>query len=161
MTHGHKIVASERPTAVLVVVVALVHHARGGPPSESAPVQYARPAGHPDQINGSGRMRLIGRVPVNRTLSNIYSDAPNLNHQMKRGKEVEEERPNALSAKYRASPGVRSHLDFVGVECVENLKIFFPAPANIGGDDRGVQDPLPRVISIPMITGREMMLSTY
>jgi hypothetical protein len=31
----------------------------------------------------------MGRVPVNWTLANIYSEAPDLNHHMKRGKEVE------------------------------------------------------------------------
>ncbi len=56
-------------------------------------------------------MRLIGSVPANWTLSNLYREASNLNHH------------------------VRGHLDLVGVECLENLEIFFPAPADIGGDD--------------------------
>ena len=72
-------------------------------------------------------MRLMGRVSVNWTLSNIYSKAPNLNHHMKWAKEVEQERPKALSATYRACRGVSGHLDIIGVECVENLKILFPA----------------------------------
>src|SRR5438128_8829048 len=46
-----KIVASQRPTALLVVVMALVHYARAGPPSESAQAQCTRLAGHSDQIN--------------------------------------------------------------------------------------------------------------
>jgi hypothetical protein len=87
----------------------------------------------------------MGRVSVNWTLSNIYSKAPNLNHYMKWAKEVEQERPKALSATYRACRGVSGHLDIAGVECVENLKVFFPAPADIGGDDGGIQHPLPRV----------------
>ena len=67
-------------------------------------------------------------VPVNWTLSNLYSEATNLNHHVKRGKEIEKERPNALFAAYRAGLGVGGHFDIIGVERVENLKIFFPAP---------------------------------
>jgi hypothetical protein len=66
-------------------------------------------------------MRLIGRVPVNWTLSNIYSEAPNLNHHIKRGYEIEKERPNALFATYRARLCVGGHFDIIGVERVENL----------------------------------------
>jgi hypothetical protein len=75
---------------------------------------------------------------VNWTFSNIDSEARNLDHHMKRGQEVEQECPNALFAPQGASLGVRGHLDFVGVECVENLKIFFPAPADVCADDSGI-----------------------
>jgi hypothetical protein len=33
----------------------------------------------------------------------------------------------------------------IGVERVKNLKICFPAAADVGGDDGGIQDLLPRV----------------
>jgi hypothetical protein len=90
-------------------------------------------------------MRLIGCVSMNWTLSNVDSKAPNFNHHMKRGKEVEQERTNALFATYRACLRVGGHLDIIGVECVENLNIFFPNPADIGGDYGGIQDQLPRM----------------
>ena len=99
-------------------------------------------------------MRLIGCVSMNWTLSNVNSKATNFNHHMKRDKEVERERSNALFATFRACLRVGGHLDIIGVECVENLKILFPAPADIGGDAGGIQDPLPRVyVSIPLIAG--------
>ena len=90
-------------------------------------------------------MRLIGCVSMNWSLSNVYGKATNFNHHMKRGKEVEQERPNALFAAYRAGLRVGGDLDIIRVECVENLKIFFPSPTDIGRDDGRIQDPLPRV----------------
>jgi len=35
-------------------------------------------------------------------------------------------------------PAFAAYLDIIGVECVENLKIFFPASADIGSDDGGI-----------------------
>jgi len=61
-------------------------------------------------------MRLICGVSVNRALSNVYSKATNFNHHMKRDKEVERERSNALFATYRACLRVGGHLDIIGVE---------------------------------------------
>jgi hypothetical protein len=37
--YADEVEVTTRPTALVVVVVALVHYARAGPPSESVPVQ--------------------------------------------------------------------------------------------------------------------------
>jgi hypothetical protein len=90
---------------------------------------------------------------MNWALSNLYRQAANFGHYMKRGKDIEKERPNSLLAAYRAGPCLGGHLDIIGVECVENLKIFFPASADISRDDGRIQNPLPRVeIAIRLIT---------
>ena len=95
-------------------------------------------------------MCLICGVSVNWAFSNLYRKAANLNHCMKGDKEFEKERANALPAKYRATLRAVADFDIIGVERVKNLKIFFPAAADIGGDDGGIQDPLPCVqIAIP------------
>jgi hypothetical protein len=50
----------------------------------------------------------------------------------------------------------------IGVERVKNLKIFFPAAADIGGDDGGIEDPLPRVyVAIRVINRSQMLLSNH
>jgi hypothetical protein len=90
-------------------------------------------------------MRLIGGVSVNWALSNLHRRAANFSHDMKRDKDVEQECANPILAAYRAALRVGGHLNIIGVECVKNLKILFPAPADIGSDDGGIQDPLPRV----------------
>jgi hypothetical protein len=45
-------------------------------------------------------------------------------------------------AKYRAAFGSVGDLDIIGVEGVKNLKILFPAAADVDGDDGGIQDLL-------------------
>jgi hypothetical protein len=50
-------------------------------------------------------------------------------------RKLKKERANSLLAAYSAGLRVGGHLDIIGVECVENLKIFFPATADIGSDD--------------------------
>jgi len=61
---------------------------------------------------------------------------------MKRDKEFDKECPNPFPAKYRATLRAVADLDMIGVERVKNLKIFFPAAADIGGYDGGIQAPL-------------------
>ena len=90
-------------------------------------------------------MCLICGVSENRAFSNLYRQAANLSHYMKRDKEFEEECANPLPAKYRATLGAVADLDMIGVERVKNLKICFPAAADIGGNDGGIQDLLPCV----------------
>jgi hypothetical protein len=63
---------------------------------------------------------------------------------MKRDQESEKECTNPFPAKYRATLRAVGDLDMIGVKRVKNLKIFFPAPVDIGGDDGGIQDPFPR-----------------
>src|SRR5579863_1857225 len=89
-------------------------------------------------------MRLIRGVSVNWALSNLYRQATNFCHYMKRGKEVEQECANPFPAAEQACLCAGGHFDITGVEYVENLKILFPAPADIGSHDGGIQDPLPR-----------------
>ena len=50
---------------------------------------------------------------------------------------------NPFPAKYRATLRAVADLDMIGVERVTNLKIFFSAAADIGGNDGGIQDLLP------------------
>ena len=88
-------------------------------------------------------MCLICGVSVNRAFSNLYRQAANLSHYMKRDKEFEKECANPLPAKYRATLRAVGDLDMIGVERVKNLKIFFPAAADIGGNDGGIQDLAP------------------
>jgi hypothetical protein len=90
-------------------------------------------------------MCLICDVSVNRALSNLYRQATNLSHYMNRGKEFEKEYANPLPAKYRATLGAVADLDMIGVERVKNLKILFPAAADVGGNDGGIQDSIPSV----------------
>jgi hypothetical protein len=90
-------------------------------------------------------MCLICGVSVNPALSNLHRQAANLSHYMKRDKEFEKECANPFLAPHRLGRRVGSHLDFIGVERVKNLKIFFPAGADFGGDDGGIQDPFPCV----------------
>ena len=90
-------------------------------------------------------MCLICGVSENRAFSNLYRQAANLSHYVNRDKEFEEERANPLPAKYRAILRAVADLDMIGVERVKNLKICFPAAADVGGDDGGIQDLLPRV----------------
>src|SRR5580693_5732305 len=125
--------------------MAFVYHARIGPPSKSAPGNLARPARHPDQINRPRRMCLICRVSVNRAFSNLNRQAANLSHYMNRDKEFEKECAHPLLAKYRATLRAVADLDMIGVEGVKNLKILFPAAADVGGDDGGIQNFLPCV----------------
>src|SRR5579864_6558303 len=87
-------------------------------------------------------MCLICGVSENRAFSNLYRQAGNLSHYVNRDKEFQEEYANPLPAKYRASLGAVADLDTIGVERVKNLKILFPAAADVGGDDGGIQDLL-------------------
>jgi hypothetical protein len=57
---------------------------------------------------------------------------------MKGDKEFEKECANPLPAKYRATLGAFADLDLIGVERVKNLKICFPAAADVGGNDCGI-----------------------
>jgi len=88
-------------------------------------------------------MCLICGVSVNWALVNLYRQAANLSHYVKWDQEFEKECANPLPAKYFATLRAVGDLDMIGVKRVNNLKIFFPAPADIGGDDVGIQDPLP------------------
>jgi hypothetical protein len=90
-------------------------------------------------------MCLICGVSVNRAFSNLYRQAANLGHYMNRDKEFEKECANPLPAKYRASLCAIADLDMLGVKRIKNLKIFFPAAADVGGNDSGIQDLLPCV----------------
>jgi len=72
-------------------------------------------------------MCLIRGISVNRALSNLYRQASNLSHYMKRDQEFEKECPNPFPAKYRARLDAVADLDMIGVERVKNLKIFSTA----------------------------------
>src|SRR5580692_8812064 len=122
--------------------MAFVYHARIGPPSKSAPGNLARPARHPDQINRPRRMCFTCRVSVNRAFSNLNRQAANLSHYMKRDKEFVKECAHPLLANYRAAFCPVGELDMIGVEGVKNLKVLFPAVADVGGDDGGIQNLL-------------------
>jgi hypothetical protein len=87
-------------------------------------------------------MCLICGVSVNRGFSNLYRQAANLSHDMNRDKEFEKECANPLPAKYHATLRAVAGLDMIGIERVKNLKIFFPAAADIDGNDRRIQDLL-------------------
>ena len=63
---------------------------------------------------------------------------------MNRDEEVAEKCAHPLFAKYRAAFRPVGDLDIIGVEGVKNLKILFPATADVGGDDGGIQDLLSR-----------------
>jgi hypothetical protein len=83
-------------------------------------------------------------VSVNWAFSNLNRQSANLGHYVKRDKEVEKKRANPFLTLRGLGLRVGSHFDIIAVERVKNFKIFFPASADIGGDDGGVQDPLPR-----------------
>jgi hypothetical protein len=61
---------------------------------------------------------------------------------MNRNEEFVKECAHLLLAKYRAAYRSVGDLDIIGVEGVKNLKIFFPAAADVCGDDGGIQDLL-------------------
>src|SRR5579863_7956059 len=122
--------------------MALKYYARTGPPSKSAPRNLARPTRHPDQINRPRRMCFTCRVSVNRAFSNLNRQAANLSHYMKRDKEFVKECAHPLLANYRAAFSPVGNLDVIGVEGVKNLQVLFPAAADVGRDDGGIQDLL-------------------
>jgi hypothetical protein len=62
---------------------------------------------------------------------------------MKWDQEFEKESANSFLSNYRLS--AVGDLDVIGVKCVKNPKMFFPTPADIGGDDGGIQDLVPCV----------------
>src|SRR5580698_9646937 len=105
-------------------------------------------------------MCLICGVSENWAFSNLYRQAANLSHYVNRDKKFEEEFANPLPAKYRAILRLRAvaDLDMIGVERVKNLKICFPAAADVGGDDGGIQDLLPRGQITIRAVGRSQML---
>src|ERR1700736_509724 len=103
-------------------------------------------------------MCLICCVSVNLTFSNLYGQAANLSHYMNRDQEFVKECAHPLLAKYRATLRAVADLDMIGVEGVKNLKIFFPAAADVGGNDGGIQDLLPRVQIAIRAVGRSQML---
>ena len=88
-------------------------------------------------------MCLICGVSGNRAFSNLYRQAANLSHYMKRDKEFEEECANPLPAKYPAALRAFADLDMIGVERVKDLKICFPAAADIDGNDGRNSRPSP------------------
>src|SRR5271155_5015563 len=107
-------------------------------------------------------MCLICGVSENRAFSNPYRQSANLSHYMKRDKEFEEECANLLPAKYRATLGAIADLDMIGVEGVKNLKIFFPAAADVRGNDGRIQDLLPRVyIAIRSVDRSQMLFGNH
>src|ERR1700683_2371729 len=107
-------------------------------------------------------MCLICGVSVNLAFSNLYRQAANLSHYMNRDKELDKERARPLFAEYRAAFRPVGDLDMIGVEGVKNLKILFPAAADVGGNDGGVQDLLPCVyIAIRVLERSQMLLSNH
>jgi hypothetical protein len=81
---------------------------------------------------------------------------------MKWDQEFEKECTNPVPANYRATLRAVGDLDMIGVKRLKNLKIFFPAPADIGGGDGRIQDPLSRgYIAIHVIDRSQMLLSTH
>ena len=87
-------------------------------------------------------MCLICDVSVNRAFSNLHRQAANLSHHVNRNEEFVKDCAHLRLAKYRAAFGSVGDLDIIGVEGVKNLKILFPADADVGGDDGGIQDLL-------------------
>jgi hypothetical protein len=80
---------------------------------------------------------------------------------MRRDQEFEKECANPFPAKYCATLRAVADLDIIGVERVKNLKIF-PAAVDIGGEDGGIQDPLPCLqIAIRVINRSQTLLSTH
>src|ERR1700722_1281176 len=107
-------------------------------------------------------MCLICGVSENRAFSNLYRQAANLSHYMNRDKECEEECANLLPAKYRATLRAIADRDMIGVERVKNLQIFFPAAADVGGNDGGIQALLPCVsIAIRAVDRSQMLLGNH
>jgi hypothetical protein len=81
---------------------------------------------------------------------------------MKRDKEFQKEFANPFPAKYCATLSAVGALDMIGVEGVKNLKILFPAPADVGGNDGGIQNLLPCVyIAIRVLERSQMLLSNH
>jgi hypothetical protein len=61
-------------------------------------------------------MCLICGVSMNWTLSNLYRQAANFSHYMKRGKDIEKERANSFLAAYRAGLPGSGHLGVRDIE---------------------------------------------
>src|SRR6266851_6685692 len=59
---GAQIGHGQRPAALLMLIVMLVHYPRSIPFPDCAPTQSARLTGHPDQVEGPLRMRLACSV---------------------------------------------------------------------------------------------------
>jgi hypothetical protein len=57
---------------------------------------------------------------------------------MKGKQEIEEKCTYPRPSADKLLPGFAAYLDIIGVECVDKLKIFFPASADIGSDDGGI-----------------------
>jgi hypothetical protein len=57
---------------------------------------------------------------------------------MKGKQEIEEKCTYPRLSTDKLLPGFAAYLDIIGVECVDKLKIFFPASADIGSDDGGI-----------------------
>jgi hypothetical protein len=107
-------------------------------------------------------MCLICGVSVNLAFSNLYRQAANLSHYMNRDKELDKECARPLLARYHAASRSVGELDMIGVEGVKNLKILFPAAADVGGNDGEIQDLLPCVyIAIRVLERSQMLLSNH
>src|SRR5580698_1299790 len=107
-------------------------------------------------------MCLTCRVSVNRAFSNLDRQAANLSHHVNRNEEFVKECAHPLLAKYRAAFRPVGDLDIIGVEGIKNLKILFPAAADVGGDDGGIQDLLSCIqIAIRALERSQMLLSNH
>src|SRR5579863_7320980 len=107
-------------------------------------------------------MCLICCVSVNRAFSNLNRQAADLSHYMNRDKEFVKECAHPLLANYRAAFRFVGDLDVIGVEGVKNLQVLFPAAADVGGDDGGIQDLLSCIwIAIRMLERSQMLLRNH
>src|SRR6202035_49138 len=107
-------------------------------------------------------MCLICGVSENRVFSNLHRQAANLSHYMNRDEEFVNESAHPLLAKYRAAFRPVGDLDIIGVEGINNPKILFPAAADVGGDDGGIQDLLSCIqIAIRALERSQMLLSNH
>src|ERR1700722_84468 len=107
-------------------------------------------------------MCLICGVSVNLAFSNLYRQAANLSHYMNRDKELDKECARPLLSTYGVASRPVGDLDMIGVEDVKNLTKLFPAAADVGGKDGGIQDLLPSVyIAIRVPERSQMLLSNH
>src|SRR5580658_1315318 len=121
--------------ALLVVVMMLQHYTRFVPFPEGAPTRSADSACRPDQLQCPRRMGLAGSISGNRLFSNGYRHATNLGHCVERNQETGKKRAHSRFSANRFFHGFTAPLDVVGIELVENFKIFFVASCDLSLDD--------------------------
>src|SRR5262249_37507310 len=130
-----QVIGGQRPAALLMVIVMLVHYARSAPFPEGAPAQSAGSAGHPDQFESPLRMRFVCSISGNRGLSEGYQQTADFGHHVKRNQEVGEKCAHSRLSTNRFFCGFATYLDIVVIKCVKNLKVLFEAFVDLGLED--------------------------